>query len=400
MMKNKNIFNITKSVYFYGVITLSLTILLWAGQNTVDLVTDHSLQLSSNMTPAPEMSSTEQYYDLQLSLSTDYTVIMDSSLAPITLHAGDEVSVSVPLSALNGITDPNKVNLSSVVSKIPKDPSGFFPGRNEVTIQEARDEKAKPYIGESAKMELLSLLSNHHVMLKSIKESEEEESDEVDTEAKVCINCISGSTPQPPPSTLDLLIKKLYSGSARVINSIEDAVKSFVNSDMNKKLLAKIKSGFTMRLGATYKVGRQITLRDGVESPFHRKCLRGVKMALWQSGVFSDYPGEERAKKFGAVLEKHGYMNLMNTSFRSQIKTPCDAPPGSVLVYSGGKSGHAEIRTEKGFMSDYFSKDSRIGCSSGLAARGRQLTGVYIAKTPEMKSLADNNRGSKNERTN
>jgi len=87
-------------------------------------------------------------------------------------------------------------------------------------------------------------------------------------------------------------------------------------------------------------------------------------------------------------------VNLLKTSYRNHIKTPYDAPVGSVLVYEGYgakkggdrgyKSGNIEIRTEKGFISDYYSETARTGATS--AGRSRRLIGVYIKPSKEIKN--------------
>jgi hypothetical protein len=74
------------------------------------------------------------------------------------------------------------------------------------------------------------------------------------------------------------------------------------------------------------------------------------------------------------------------------IQSAYDAPKGAVLVYGAAsgasdknaKYGHIEIRTDKGFASDYHSANARTGPeSNGLSSapgkvNGRILIGVYI----------------------
>lgn len=71
-------------------------------------------------------------------------------------------------------------------------------------------------------------------------------------------------------------------------------------------------------------------------------------------------------------LKKDGFINLMEIEpYKSQMRTPTDAPKGAILVYSSGipcykgkvrDCGHAEIKTgnpgQPGYVSDYYSADA------------------------------------------
>jgi len=79
------------------------------------------------------------------------------------------------------------------------------------------------------------------------------------------------------------------------------------------------------------------------------RCWRYVKEALLQSGAVGAYPTTNYACQAGAELTtRYGFVRLA-------IHDPYRAPVGSVLVYRGGGegAGHVEIRTERGFASDY-----------------------------------------------
>jgi hypothetical protein len=76
-------------------------------------------------------------------------------------------------------------------------------------------------------------------------------------------------------------------------------------------------------------------------------CWRFVKEALLKSGGVASYPQTTCAKDAGRdLVENHGFVRLA-VRFASQ------APVGSVLVYGGGGAGHVELRTTRGFVSDY-----------------------------------------------
>ena len=101
------------------------------------------------------------------------------------------------------------------------------------------------------------------------------------------------------------------------------------------------------------------------------KCFRYVKLALQKSGLVNKYLSGESAKNAGPGLLAQGFKKL-------SVKNPYKAPIGAVLVYSGGAHGHIEIRTSKGFVSDYFSPAARTGASESGVGRGRKLIGVYF----------------------
>ena len=78
------------------------------------------------------------------------------------------------------------------------------------------------------------------------------------------------------------------------------------------------------------------------------RCWRYVKQALVAAGAVSSYPKTELARQAGDDLVRHyGFTRLA-------VRDPYQAPIGSVLVYGSGRSaGHVEIRTARGFVSDF-----------------------------------------------
>jgi hypothetical protein len=91
-------------------------------------------------------------------------------------------------------------------------------------------------------------------------------------------------------------------------------------------------------------------------------CWRYVKDALLASGVIDSRPTSAWAKQAGEELCRHfGFVKL-------PIRDPLKAPVGAVVVYGGQDAGHVEIRTEKGFVSDFQSK----------TPYPRPLVGVFV----------------------
>ena len=91
-------------------------------------------------------------------------------------------------------------------------------------------------------------------------------------------------------------------------------------------------------------------------------CWRYVKNALLAAGVVDSRPTTAWAKQAGEELcSKFGFIKL-------NISDPKKAPIGAVVVYGGEDAGHVELRTEKGFVSDFVSP----------TPYPRPLDGVYV----------------------
>lgn len=111
-------------------------------------------------------------------------------------------------------------------------------------------------------------------------------------------------------------------------------------------------------------------------------CAFYVRTALAGTVLPGNIGGLGNAKDMGCNLQKHGLKNLCGMNCGSGAPTcnmnPLSAPPGAVLVYDNVGSachpaGHAEIRTNTGFVSDYFSPRPR---NSGNNCR--RLIGVWV----------------------
>jgi hypothetical protein len=76
-------------------------------------------------------------------------------------------------------------------------------------------------------------------------------------------------------------------------------------------------------------------------------CWRYVKEALVAAGGVSSYPQSTFARQAGEELvHNYGFVRL-------PVRSAERAPVGSVLVYGGPGAGHVELRTSRGFVSDY-----------------------------------------------
>jgi hypothetical protein len=81
------------------------------------------------------------------------------------------------------------------------------------------------------------------------------------------------------------------------------------------------------------------------------RCWAYVKAALVQSGVINSYPRTNYATQAGdELVQNYGFKRL-------PIHDQFAAPIGSVLVFGHGTQGHVVIRTQTGFVSDYWTKN-------------------------------------------
>jgi hypothetical protein len=78
------------------------------------------------------------------------------------------------------------------------------------------------------------------------------------------------------------------------------------------------------------------------------RCWRYVKEALVAAGGVSSYPQTAYACQAGdELVRNYGFVRL-------PVHSADRAPVGSVLVYGGPGAGHVELRTARGFASDYY----------------------------------------------
>lgn len=151
----------------------------------------------------------------------------------------------------------------------------------------------------------------------------------------------------------------------------------FVYVDANGKVQsAKIVSSFTGKMTHPFgtksahldpSLTRAATIaEERAHAHSRRSCWRYVKEALLASGAVDSYPKTALARQAGDELVQHyGFKRLA-------VRDPYQAPIGSVLVYGSGRAaGHVEIRTARGFVSDF---------RSSTPSR-RPLIGVYAKST-------------------
>ncbi len=92
------------------------------------------------------------------------------------------------------------------------------------------------------------------------------------------------------------------------------------------------------------------------------RCWHYVKDALVASNMVGSRPVTANAKEAAAELTNSYQFEKIRE------RDPYKAPLGSVIVYGGKGAGHVEIRTAKGFVSDFVS----------FRPSPRPLIGIYI----------------------
>lgn len=142
----------------------------------------------------------------------------------------------------------------------------------------------------------------------------------------------------------------------------------FVYVDAKGKVQStEIISGFTGKIKKLPhmdpKLARAATIAEERANAHSKsRCWRYVKQALVAAGAVDSYPKTALARQAGEELvHNYGFTRL-------SIRDPYQAPVGSVLVYGSRRgAGHVEIRTARGFVSDF---------RASVPSR-RPLIGVY-----------------------
>lgn len=334
----------------------------------------------------PYRVASSQQYELQLEVLKTQPVVLDWTGDAAQLNRGDIISVTVPQESLRGATTasavslPNTLNYLNNLSGTP--PFGGY--RNRVEIVQSKNENL---LYETTKIRLAAMAKNGDLRVRNLYEVHDGE----DEEAGVCVN---GYCSNPASNSLSSLfniiqnandVKTSYNGP----KTIEEVVANYEESDFVRNMMLTAKKGYRAESRNKGRLIRSTWVNADRKSSSIRSCYNGVKELLEKAGATSSRLVGEHAMYAGSSLKSQGFLNLMDTDFKDQIKSPYDAPVGSVIVYKttdGSRSGHIEVRTENGFVSDYFSERARTGSSGvGLSSKGRKVIGVYIKETREVK---------------
>lgn len=446
MMQRNRLLNIFKSKYFYLITLLSVWLLVQVFFFGVEKVPDRSLQLSSSTTVSAIAATlpsngleeaSPSYYDLHLKLLSDTVVshvVENAESQPefktVTLRKNSVVAVTVP-SSLFGSVDPTRlspsqIHLNDILSKldsVKSDPP--YNSRQEVTVIET-PRRDKALRGETVRVDLRSLANKRVISFKKVEIVEDvdygEGDEESDTSPVVSndqktngtIPCLSSACLQPtlPKNSFDII--EMARNLLPKTKTLEEILADYDKSTQVKELLNAAATGYK---AVRRKTGGKSYPVDGKVNRSIGACFNGVKALLSKAGWIdspADLP-EEHAKNAGTHLKKNGFVNLLeNPEFAKKITNINEVPVGSVLVYEGhggnrGKkrdpgynSGHIEVKTRQGYMSDYFSPNPRT--DGPLTGKYRKLIGVYIKSDSNMPNvlmaMSDKSKGSKNENFN
>lgn len=133
---------------------------------------------------------------------------------------------------------------------------------------------------------------------------------------------------------------------------------------------------------ATYAEARSRQLYR-VRNPRNPQCLGGVKKIFDERGftartgkfTLDGRLGEGSAKNAGTWLTRNGFVKL-------PLRPPIDwkaVPPSAVVVCGGGRYGHVEIWTGRGYASDYYSAVPRCAGPGSI----RPILAVYFKPMKE-----------------
>jgi len=192
------------------------------------------------------------------------------------------------------------------------------------------------------------------------------------------IDQLTGSLGSEYNSYVENLLQNRDAALTHNKNILDQAIAQYSSSDGVMRMQARLRERFTVKLD---KNRRRVGSKLATSSI--GRCLMYVKFGL-VSGGYMPYPGTRHAQDFGPVLRNNGFTNLMNTPGFEDI-TPENAPPGAVIIYRGGESGHIEVKMDDGkYGSDFVS-------SSPISARTsrRVPIGIYVKIPRNIEGLVE-----------
>lgn len=155
-----------------------------------------------------------------------------------------------------------------------------------------------------------------------------------------------------------------------------DAFASYSNSKEVKDMIATLKRNTSKCLTSQnkYICKRSRPFTAKADSKPTGYCLKYVKLGVVGGGFTKNYPPGVAARESGTQWKKMGFKNLLEDG-QYKTMTAYDAPKGAILVYSGGKYGHVEVKaSDKEYISDYVG-EKPIYDELGLP---RKLIGIYV----------------------
>ena len=163
------------------------------------------------------------------------------------------------------------------------------------------------------------------------------------------IDQLTGSLASEYNQHMETLLRDRNNAIAHNQTLITQALTQYSSSTGVKNMWDKLEANFARHYNQSR---RNIGVKRRQQSV--GRCLMYTKLALVDAGYFSQYPSQLHAKDFGSHLSRAGFTNLMSTPGLESINVD-NAPPGAVIVYKGGTSGHIEVKMEDGgYGSDHW----------------------------------------------
>lgn len=193
------------------------------------------------------------------------------------------------------------------------------------------------------------------------------------------IDQLTGSLGSQYNTYLEELLSSREAALTHNKNLLDQAIAQYSSSDDVRRMHARLNQRFTVRLSSSRRPSGSKSSSTSIG-----RCLMYVKFGMLSGGFASSYPPGAHAQGFGPELRKMGFTNLMKTPGFEDL-TPENAPPGAVIVYSGGRSGHIEVKMEDGRYGSDFVSNTPISSRT----RARVPIGIYVKIPRNIEGLVE-----------
>lgn len=193
------------------------------------------------------------------------------------------------------------------------------------------------------------------------------------------IDQLTGSLGSEYNSYIEKLLENREAALTHNRELLDKAIEQYSNSDDVRRMHTRLNQRFTVRLSSHRRPSGSKASTTSIG-----RCLMYVKFGLLSGGFATSYPPGAHAKDFGPKLKSMGFSNLMDMEGFDDIN-PENAPPGAVIVYSGGRSGHIEVKMEDGRYGSDFVSNTPISSRT----RARVPIGIYVKIPRNIEGLVE-----------
>lgn len=405
MTNKKNKHNLIRSKYFKLVTLTVLLLMVVAFAFPEQKAPKGSLQLSSQVTGVETSIPVafnggeyeEQYYNLMLRIKRPLSVRSFLTNRIETLPKNSLISLTVPKSVIGNPEDLSQSHLINIIDRVNETNGPESYGlENEILIAEAQNswrQNNSRFNETLGAARIKNAISRKGLKLEAIEEvvNEGEIADTGEETSGVCVNCQDPEIVPVPANPIKEAVKDVF---GNFFGSGESRVLEEQNPQVVTNIMDASKLGYTASRG---KRSVHVRAPPRVAGRSIGACYNGVKRLLLKAGIIKkkEQLPSGPAKLAGNDLKPFGFVNILTDpkykKYKDAIKSPQDAPRGSILVYEGyGRRlkrdrgypyGHVEVRTETGFISDFYSETPRTG--STFIGNSRRLIGIYILPKPD-----------------